>query len=432
MLSRYRRLRQNYPRACRHGIMAVLKLETGFMKMGATKITPYWREFCYWETSFGYTPPKDIEVLWPEVKSWLCTDLKLGGPMGEGAYLKALYEETKAFMKSEWELPARLPSVEEWIREGKWMEGKAGTGQKIEIHIGGKRKRVGSKPVEGVVMSDEAVRNELFTPVREVMKVIQKSETSKIRGVVKTGNAVNRKMNYLSEYLEVGLHGSKLSTLFAGERGNEAIDMDLLTAVRQKDLIKVPLDQGGFDQHQSKKSIAAVMLAVGEYISNLTRGTDFEGVWAALWDSLFVKGAQVECGDYRGEWNNGLPSEWRWTAVLDTILNVCSFRVIARISMDRIGKKVYIGNFYAQGDDVIFSTNSELFVKTAIDTYQKIGYEVHQMKTYISTWRGEFLRRSYEPTGVTGYVARSMVNIRFKNPILASPIDKHEQFKCMR
>lgn len=174
------------------------------------------------------------------------------------------------------------------------------------------------------------------------------------------------------------------------------------------------------------------MLAVGEYISNLTRGTDFEGVWAALWDSLFVKGAQVECGDYRGEWNNGLPSGWRWTTVLDTILNVCSFRVIARISMDRIGKKVYIGNFYAQGDDVIFSTNSELFVKTAIDTYQKIGYEVHQMKTYISTWRGEFLRRSYEPTGVTGYVARSMVNIRFKNPILASPIDKHEQFKCMR
>lgn len=186
--------------------------------------------------------------------------------MGEGAYLKALYDETVAFMQSEWELPTRLPTVEEWVKEGKWMEGKAGTGQKIEIHIGGKKKRVGSKPVEGVVMSDEAVRNELFTPVREVMKVIQKSETSKIRGVVKTGNAVNRKMNYLSEYLEVGLHGSRLSTLFAGEQANEAIDMDLLTAVRQKDLIKVPLDQGGFDQHQSKRSIAAVMLAIGKYI----------------------------------------------------------------------------------------------------------------------------------------------------------------------
>lgn len=63
MLARYRRLRLEHPEACRHGLMAVLKLETGFMKMGATKITPYWREFCYWETSYGYTPPKEVEVL---------------------------------------------------------------------------------------------------------------------------------------------------------------------------------------------------------------------------------------------------------------------------------------------------------------------------------------------------------------------------------
>lgn len=90
MLARYRRLRLEYPKACRHGLMALLKLETGFMKMGATKITPYWREFCYWETSYGYIPPKEVDELWPEVKTWLCTNLKLGGPMGEGAYLRAL------------------------------------------------------------------------------------------------------------------------------------------------------------------------------------------------------------------------------------------------------------------------------------------------------------------------------------------------------
>lgn len=53
----------------------------------------------------------------------------------------------------------------------------------------------------------------------------------KIRPVAKTGNAVNRKMNYLSEVLERGLHGSRLSTLFAGEAGNERIDKPILYCI---------------------------------------------------------------------------------------------------------------------------------------------------------------------------------------------------------
>lgn len=62
-----------------------------------------------------------------------------------------------------------------------------------------------------------------------------------------------------------------------------------------------------------------------------------------------------------------------------------------------------------------------------MDTYEKVRYEVHPLKMYISKSRGEFLRRSYEIGGVTGYVARSMVGLRFQNPILASPIDIHER-----
>lgn len=96
------------------------------------------------------------------------------------------------------------------------------------------------------------------------MFVLQKSESGKIRSVVKTGDRVNRKMNYLSCYLKEGLHGSPLSTLFAGEDGNELIDLDLVDAVRDDTAWKVPKDQGSSDERQSKVSIAVAMMAVGD------------------------------------------------------------------------------------------------------------------------------------------------------------------------
>jgi hypothetical protein len=64
------------------------------------------------------------------------------------------------------------------------------------------------------------------------MQVMQKAESGKIRPVVKTGNKVNRKMNYLSHVLEDGFRGSRTSTLFAGNRVNEDIDNDIIGAVQ--------------------------------------------------------------------------------------------------------------------------------------------------------------------------------------------------------
>lgn len=129
--------------------------------------------------------------------------------------------------------------------------------------------------------------------------------------MVKTRDKVNRKMNYLSCYLEDGLHGSPLSTLFAGEDGNEMIDLDLVEAVRDEEIWKVPLDQGSFDERQSKVSIAVAMMAIGDGLQREGMNNDGQQVWRALWDSLFVCGADVMWAEDREPWRNGLPSGWR-------------------------------------------------------------------------------------------------------------------------
>ncbi|UQS94391.1 MAG: putative poly-capsid protein [Corcyphos virus 2] len=417
-----------YP-TCWHGVQKLCKLISGLMKMGGEYISAGWRYLVYWELFFGYVPYKDEKSMIPEVESWLTQFHRLGGPLGEDEYLELLYQEVSSFLQSEWHIPVEYLTAEEWCKSGKWMEGKAGTGHKISVEIGQKKVRTRRmKPLEGVFHGDDDTRLELSKPCMEEMFVIQKSESGKIRPVVKTGNCLNRKMNYLSEVLERGLYGSEASTLFAGEEGNEKIDLDLLAAVRDDSDWCVPLDQGAFDQHQSKKSIMVVFAAIFNHILPRIGSDEVSDVAAALWDSLNVKGADVHLGEvFSGRWVNGLPSGWRWTAVLDTLLNIGSFRVVVNLAGEIRGKRVSIRHHYAQGDDVIFTCPSLGDIRAILTIYGGLGYEVHPAKTYISKNRAEFLRRSYEPWGITGYAARTVGGLRFRNPIQEVPLVKGER-----
>lgn len=263
----YAHLRSLKPKACQHGAMAMMKIMTGLMKMGGPYIHPHWRQLCYWELQYDYVPYKKMEDMKQEVEEWLCDRNSLGGPLGEDQYMDELYVATREFMQEQWHVPPKLVGVEDWVNNGRWMEGKSGDGSTTVIDIDGKPVRSRRmKTVEGITTSDKQVAVELRTPYREMMQVMQKAESGKIRPVVKTGNRVNRKMNYLSHVLEEGFKGSLSSTLFAGSIGNETIDYDIIAAVRDNSTWKVPLDQGNFDKRQTRVSVAVVMKAVWDHI----------------------------------------------------------------------------------------------------------------------------------------------------------------------
>lgn len=83
-----------------------------------------------------------------------------------------------------------------------------------------RRKTRRMKGVEGAAKSDELIVEMLYHSVKEQISVLQKSEGGKIRPVVKTGNRINRMMDYLSEVWEMGRElGSRVSTLFAETEG---------------------------------------------------------------------------------------------------------------------------------------------------------------------------------------------------------------------
>ncbi|QBL75907.1 putative non-structural polyprotein [Solenopsis midden virus] len=423
-------LKTRFPGACWHGVQKICKLQTGLMKMGGTRIHPHWRYFTYWDMGYGYLGHTTKEDMYEQSKTWLGRKTHLGKIMEDKNYnyISMLKTEVRRLMDEEWDMPSDVPTVDEWVSSGVWMRGHAGTGKPGIVKLDGKEKKTRKmKGVEGANFSDEEIKEMLTIPVRETFYVMQKSESGKIRPVVKTGNRINRMMDYLSEVWEKGMYGSRISTLFAGRKGNEEVDMELVELTRDTSWYKVPLDQGNFDWKQSKESVLAILDEVWDYIIKKVPNINPEivAIWKCLRECIFERGAFVKCeGAEKFEWLNGLPSGWRWTALLDTFLNVCSFRVIKRIVEGRINRRFAIRGFHAQGDDVIFAVTNVQEAQYIIDTYRKIGYEVHPMKTYISKTRSEFLRRSYENIGVTGYTARTLLSIRFRNPILELPINK--------
>nr|QVG74812.1 hypothetical protein 2 [Totiviridae sp.] len=424
VLSQYAYMSANWPNFCTCQVKKLLKRQTACAKLGGRYIHSGWRNLCYWETFYGYLPYKGVDQLRDEVENWLIKPRALGGPMGEAQYLSCLAEETIRLMDEEWRQPSNILGPGEWVATGRWMRGKSGTGPATTVHVNEKITRTRRmKGVDASLMSDRDMERQLTSVLPETFHIMEKSEGGKIRPIVKTGSAMFRKMDYLSQWCEEGFRHSQLSTLFGSASNQERIDRDILASTKNPNLWKVPMDQSNFDWHQSKASIMVVMAAMATYITRRYYHADFLSVWRAMWDTIFAHDVTVYCGEKQYTWENGMPSGFRWTALIDTILNITSFRVAVRVARTISKRSFVILHHRSQGDDIAFATRHLEDAAWVMHVYNKLGYEAHPTKTFFSRYRTEFLRRSYEDgLGITGYLARSLLSIRFRSPILEMPL----------
>ncbi|CAB3242518.1 unnamed protein product [Arctia plantaginis] len=89
-------------------------------------------------------------------------------------------------------------------------------------------------------------------------------------------------------------------------------------------------------------------------------------VWNNMWETFTVAGVSVLMGNDRCSWENGVPSGWRWTALIDTVLNIVSFRIATRYCAEYYNIAVPVGKTTVQGDDVIFTTVSVKAVEALV------------------------------------------------------------------
>lgn len=197
--------------------------------------------------------------------------------------------------------------------------------------------------------------------------------------------------------------------------------MKILEGVRSNNRVKVPLDQGNFDQHQSKVSVLTILLAMYT-VCIRGGGEELERVWGAGWDSFVHEGSLVILGRVTFALRNGVASGWRWTGLLDTLLNIASFKSVVYFVEQAWGIPVTYYNNCHQGDDVTFEADNMVAVQALVDMYGLCGYEVNPAKTYFPRDRTEFLRRSYEKVGIVGYLPRSLCRIMYRNLQEANPV----------
>lgn len=409
---------------CYHHWRSVLKKMTSSVKLGGNYITPHWRDFSYWETFFGYYPYRDINDLEDYVKRWLVdrhwTQCSL---VTEAQYNDWLEQELRSFLREEWRCPETVLPIGDWLKKGDWMRGKAGDGDVARYRVRGKLTRAGrNKGFDAVVYTDANIKRQMFHAAGDKLQVMQKSEPGKVRGCVKAGNNLFRQMDFLSQWVEGGLYSSRTSTLFAGKRGNEEIDEELVESMQHGGWVKVPLDQSGFDNNQARSSVLRVIKVLRDYLEPNVRKVDgYDQVWDAVERSVNDPNVTVVLGEKQWRWGNGVPSGWRWTALLDTLLNICSFRVILRCIRDFEGLHITTRGTIAQGDDLLFEVKELSHAERICDWYSRFGFEVNPYKTHFSESRGEFLRRSFDAKGVVGYLPRTILALRFRNPIKMIP-----------
>ena len=71
LLQQYLEVRDRW--VCRHGVNQLFRERTGLLKTGDPRISPYWREMCYWEIGYGKVEYVDINDMSTEVRRYLCS-----------------------------------------------------------------------------------------------------------------------------------------------------------------------------------------------------------------------------------------------------------------------------------------------------------------------------------------------------------------------
>lgn len=124
--------------------------------------------------------------------------------------------------------------------------------------------------------------------------------------------------------------------------------------MRDASSIKVPLDQSAFDNNQSKSTILAVLFGIHDHIIHQRETpAEYKEVWSVMWKALTTVTPKVLMEGEERAWENGIPSGWRWTALLDPLLNIVSFRVATRYAREHYDINVPVSMANMQGDDVI-------------------------------------------------------------------------------
>ena len=158
-------------------------------------------------------------------------------------------------------------------------------------------------------------------------------------------------------------------------------------------------------------------LLIHAYSRNIYEKSDLKMIFDLTYKSFKVHKWSVKL--YSGkiiDWEYGLPSGIRWTALFGTLTNVARAYLVERelsyITSDQNAVMKIVG----QGDDDDIVLRSNLYGSLFFEILLSFGVTANHAKNFMSTKETEFLKNIVFENTVMGYPARKICGMVFISP----------------
>lgn len=395
---------------------------SAFMKKKGNTCEERWRYLVDMQRLGDYLPYKPIEEFKDTIVEWVYHK-KIHTWLGdEEKWYQKFEESCRKVIFRDGVSPRRFISVDDFIKNGDiWCTSGSGFEPevgKMKVYDVSKQDEIEVKKNKWSVrwqMSNSEAKHLMMRKRYQMCKAVQKAEPGKVRAVISSDVSLYLKMTYISLFLDQIFKNRRDTTLYMN--GEER---DRLWQKMAKDgTWRMPLDQSAFDQNATQRQVLIIVKVLKDLLKHFVHKKDVLDELLEIMDKIefALSGGYVIVGDHKIEVRNGVLSGWRWTAMLDTIINLVELDMAQDLVKEVTGEKISLVDYNAQGDDDWLKIEYYRHCVMLWLAYESFNLEVNPGKFFVSRDRDEYLRRVYDKDIVTGYPARSVTSIVFRNPI---------------
>jgi len=185
--------------------------------------------------------------------------------------------------------------------------------------------------------------------------------------------------------------------------------------------VGVSLDQSAFDESQLKSLVRFTLQCVWDRVVESARPdlqnqlSELRAVDLLSFDNAKVYKKALGTAKFICDWQQGVPSGHKWTALIDSLIN----RAETLYAIRKLNIPLDCGMW--QGDDAAIIVHCTKEQASALpSTFASMGLSVNAAKTWISDKRFEFLHEVHGPEGAWGFPARIGRSLLWNKPILGS------------
>lgn len=391
-----------------------------------------WDQFC----GFNVAVPLSDEEVTEKVFDWCKGPIFrpiAGAPDAMGDYGELF--RSKAF-----ELFDFLQNIEgdaidfkDWaIKTDLWVTSGSSRGVRVSVNDTVTGNTVASKNTKAVFAQTmtsvdiaKMMTDEGDTDTYSVAEKVEPGQKGRL--IISAPLAQQLRMSYIDHYIHKSLtHLNGKTTIYMTSDRVKRFYDEMILSCSDVTNIHVPLDVSNFDHSVSKDEIEHIFDALSFNIGR----SRILNCWRILLMitlsklNMFGKGVTFH-KKFLCKWERGLASGIKMTTFLGTIVNIVRFEVcLDQLSRDpEFGRPIVSARKF-QGDDIMLIVKRLSDVVRIINWYGFIGVDVSPVKNFISYNTDEFLRKLYYNKLMTGYPARRMVKLCFRDPLKFGPTNR--------